>query len=368
MTTLPDYLTDQTLETVLQRMLDSLPSDLDKSEGSFIWDSLSPAAIELALAAIWAQQVLERGFVQTTFGAYLDLRAEEYGITRRPAVAAAGTVTFTGTQGTIIPAGTRVSTPSTETVPAVIFETTQEAAIGAGGSVDVSIQAIEPGISGNVVPETITLLVEPLTGISAVVNSNATSGGLDEEDDESLRARILELAHEDEGDGNKADYEIWAKEVSGVGYVLVDPLWRGPGTVRVIILDQDGNIPTPELVAATQDYLDPESQGIGLGRAPIGAKVTVEAPTEVNLTITVPDLAVESGYAVEQAKANLETAAMTYILSISPGGIVRVKDLEATIAGAAGVLDFGDILINGVRQNIELAVDEKGTLAEVIYV
>jgi uncharacterized phage protein gp47/JayE len=86
------------------------------------------------------------------------------------------------------------------------------------------------------------------------------------------------------------------------------------------------------------------------------------------LTVTVPALTAENGYGIDQAKINLEAAARNYILSISPGGIVRVKDLEATIAGAAGVLDFGDILINGVRQNIELAVDEKGTLAEVIYV
>ncbi|GAW28517.1 hypothetical protein ULO1_27410, partial [Carboxydocella sp. ULO1] len=71
---LPEYLTDQNFETILQRMLDSLPDDLDKSEGSFIYDALSPAAIELALAAIWAQEVLRRGFASTTFGQYLDLR------------------------------------------------------------------------------------------------------------------------------------------------------------------------------------------------------------------------------------------------------------------------------------------------------
>jgi len=364
---LPEYLTEQTFEAILQRMLDALPADLDKNEGNPPYDAVAPAAIELALAAIWAQEVLRRGFVQTTFGTYLDLRAEEYGIARRQAVAATGTVTFTGTPGTVIPAGTRVSTPSTEVAPAVIFKTIQKAMIGAGGSVDVSVVAIEPGASGNVAPGAITVLVEPLAGVSAVTNSAATSGGLDEEDDDSLRDRILELAHKDEGDGNKSDYEIWAKEVVGVGYVLVDPLWRGPGTVRVVILDQDGNVPTPELVAAVQNYLDPGSQGIGLGKAPIGAKVTVEAPKEVNLTITVPALAVESGYTVDQAKINLETAARAYILNISPGGTVRIKDLEAAIAGAAGVLDFGDILINGVRQNVVLAVDEKGTLAGVIY-
>lgn len=367
MAELPSFLEEQTFEAILQRMLDAVPPNLDKSEGSPIYDALSPAAIELALAAIWAQEVLRRGFTQTTFGAYLDMRADELGIVRRSAVTASGVVTFTGAPGTVIPAGTRVSTLSTEAAPAVIFKTIQEAIISPGGTVDVPIMAMEPGTSGNVAPGSINLLVESIAGVSSVTNSAATTGGLDEEDDASLRARIFEHARKDEGDGNVADYEIWAKEVSGVGYVLVEPLWRGLGTVRVVILDQDGNIPSPDLVAAVQEYLDPGGQGIGLGKAPIGAKVTVEAPKEVNLAITVPALAVESGYTVDQAKTNLEAAARAYILNISPGGTVRIKDLEAAIAGAAGVLDFGDILINGVRQNVVLAVDEKGTLAGVIY-
>jgi Uncharacterized homolog of phage Mu protein gp47 len=121
MANVPSFLEDQTYEAILQRMLDRLPSDLDKSEGSFVWDALSPAAIELALAAIWAQQVLERGFAQTTFGQYLDLRCEEHGITRRPAVKATGQVTFTGAPGTVIPAGTQVSTAGSEAAPAVFL-------------------------------------------------------------------------------------------------------------------------------------------------------------------------------------------------------------------------------------------------------
>ena len=83
--------------------------------------------------------------------------------------------------------------------------------------------------------------------------------------------------------------------------------------------------------------------------------------------ITIPSLVVESGYTAEQAKENLITAARMYLISVSPGGIIRIKDLEAAIAAAPGVLDFGDILINGLRENVKLAVDEKASLAGVIY-
>ncbi len=363
---LPKYLEGQTFEIILQRMLDRMPSELDKSEGGPIYSTQAPTALEMTLFAICAKMVLDWGFTQTTHGEYLDRKGQEMGISRRPAVSAAGILTVTGEVGAIIPTGTQVNTPSTDNAPAVFFKTAQDAVIGPNGSVDVPIEAVEPGVSGNVASGAIILLAEPVPGVTAVINKDATTGGLDEEDDEPYRNRMLEAADKDEGDGNISDYEIWTKEVPGVGYVLVDPLWHGPNTVRIVILDQGGNIPSENLVNAVQEHLDPGSRGRGEGRAPIGDKVTVQAPTEIELSITLPSLVVEGGYTAEQAKENLTTAARMHIISVSPGGILRIKELEAAIAAAPGVLDFGDILINGLRENVELAIDEKASLAGVI--
>lgn len=257
MTDLPEYLTDQTYETILQRMFDSLPSDLDKSEGGFLWDALSPAAIELALAAIWAQQVLERGFASTTFGQYLDLRCEEHGLTRRAAVKATGQVTFTGTPGTIIPAGTQVSTVSSGAAPAVFFATTSEATIGAEGTVTVDIEAMEAGASGNVAAGTITLLAQPVAGVTSVTNAAAATGGLDEEDDASLLARYLQRVRSPSAGGNKADYVNWAMEVPGVGGVSVVPVRDGPGTVSISIIDTNKEPASQSLVDTAQNYIAP---------------------------------------------------------------------------------------------------------------
>ena len=38
---------DITYEVILKRMLDRIPSTMDKREGSIIYDALAPAAIEL---------------------------------------------------------------------------------------------------------------------------------------------------------------------------------------------------------------------------------------------------------------------------------------------------------------------------------
>jgi len=367
MAELPEYLTDQTFEAILQRMLNALPPDISKAEGDYIWDALSPAAIELALAAIWVQEVLRRAFVQTTFGEYLDLRAEEYDVERRPAVAATGSVTFTGTPGTVIPAGTRVATPANENTLSVEFQTLAEVTIGDTGSATADIEALEAGASGNVASNTITLMLESISGITSVTNPEPTTGGLDEEDDESLRARILESAKKDEGDGNVSDYEIWAKEVSGVGNVLVEPLWQGEGTVRVVILDPDGRFAPQSTIDAMQEYLDPGGQGIGEGKAPVGARVTVTTAEVRLIDASILGLVPEAGYTLDQAKTNAKEALANYLKKISPSGTIRIKGAEAEIINAPGVLDMGELLLDGARDNITLEVTELADLGSVSY-
>lgn len=257
MATLPEYLTEQTFEAILQRMLDALPADLDKNEGSPPYDAVAPAAIELALAAIWAQEVLRRGFAGTTFGTYLDLRCEEHGITRRPAVKATGQVTFTGTPGTVIPAGTQVSTASSEAAPAIFFATKSDATIGAGGTVTVDIEAVAAGVSGNVAAGTITMLAQPVSGVTSVTNAAATTGGLDTEDDASLLARYFQRVRSPSAGGNKADYVNWAMEVPGVGGVSVVPVRDGPGTVSICIINTSKVPADQALVDAVQNYIAP---------------------------------------------------------------------------------------------------------------
>ncbi|GAA3410347.1 baseplate J/gp47 family protein [Paenibacillus hodogayensis] len=259
MAILPAYLKDQTEETIRQRMLDSLPSDLDKSEGSFLWDALAPASIELAQAAIWAQEVLRRGFASTTFGSYLDLRCEEHGLTRRPAVKARGQVKFTGTAGASVPAGTRVATPADRVTGAssVEFLTKASAVLDGAGTATVYIEAVEAGASGNVSSRAISLLMTPVSGVTTVTNLTVTEGGADTESDESLRSRYLQKVRSPSAGGNKADYINWALEVAGVGGVSVVPVRDGPGTVSVSIINTDGELASQSLVDQVQNYIAP---------------------------------------------------------------------------------------------------------------
>ena len=365
MAELPEYLQDQTFEAILRRMLNALPADLDKSEGSFIYDALAPVAAELAQAVIWAQEVLRRGFAQTTFGEYLDLRAAEHGLTRKPAVKATGQVTFTGTPGTIIPAGTQVSTVGSETAPAVFFVTTEDSTIGSDGTVTVNIEAVESGTSGNVAAGAISLLAQPLHGVSSVNNAMPTSGGLDEESDESLLERLLLQVKYPPGTGNKYDYERWAKEVPGVGEAKCIPLWNGPGTVKVIITDSTGAPAGAELIQQVQNYIAP-APGQGEGKAPIGASVTVEAPGVVTVDINVT-LFYQPGYDPVAVKANLETALASYINGLGIGETVRYAAIGKIIFETKGVSDYSGLLINGGTGNIVVPENGKAVLGTVTY-
>ncbi|MDD3927177.1 MAG: baseplate J/gp47 family protein [bacterium] len=259
MAAIPDYLTEQTDEAILQRMLGTLPSDLDKAEGSFIFDALSPASIELSLAAVWAQEVLSRSFAATTFGDYLDLRCEEHGVSRRAAVKATGTVTFTGTAATVIPAGTYVATQADAVAGAssIEFVTTEEVTISGAGTGNVLVEAVDGGLIGNVAAGAISLMMAPVPGISAVTNAAALSGGLDEEDDASLLARYYLRVRYPSAGGNRADYVNWALEVPGVGGVSVVPVRDGAGTVSVAIIDGDKLPADQALVDDVQDYIAP---------------------------------------------------------------------------------------------------------------
>lgn len=144
--------------------------------------------VAFTMAVIWqlAEYVYYGAYKDTAEGYQLDGVCQYIGITRKPASYATGTVTFTGTVGTVIPLQFLVSTGTYQ------FWTQQIATIPSGGTVDVPIRALELGNTSNVLASTITTIVNPLTGVTSVTNALGTTGGADVETDEALRARYDE--------------------------------------------------------------------------------------------------------------------------------------------------------------------------------
>lgn len=280
--TLPAYL-DSTLDSdsILQTMLSQVPSDIDTSQGGFMWDALSPAAIQMALGAWMAQQVLQAGFAQTTFGQYLDMKLAEAGLTRNQAVAATGQLNITGVPGEPVPSGTRFSTVGTTAVPAIFFDTTEDVVLDADGTATVGIVAELAGESGNVPAGSITLLGQQLDGVTSVTNPSPTENGADEESDADALARYLQARQNPSAGGNKADYQKWAMEVDGVGGASVVPVRDGPGTVSIAIIDTNKLPADQTLIDAVQNYIAPPwiDTIYGKDMTLSGAGVSIDATT-----------------------------------------------------------------------------------------
>jgi len=362
-----DY--NQILSDMLADLLSKGTRLTDVNPGSIARTLCEVCALRLDECYYLAEQLLNMFFLKALTGDLLVQRVSDL-ITRNLGAKSTGAITASRSTpapfSQLVPTGTvfHVKSGTVEVV------STADATLNQGdNSISIPVKAVAVGKDGNL--QTGTVLQQVGVAVSLIetvtVVAPGLSGGIDNESDDALRSRYLSILQSQRGQGNISDYCKWIDEYGGIGFVLVDPLWQGPGTVQVVILDQDGNIPTPDVIASLQEYLDPGSQGLGLGKAPVGAKVTVQAPSVVNLVLTIPGLVVESGYTPEQVKTNLATAAKAHALSVSPGGVLRLKDLEAAISNAAGVLDFGDVLVNGSRQNIELAADQKAALAEVVY-
>lgn len=156
---------------------------------------LSAAATELFSVYSYADYIFKQAFVQTATGKYLDYHAELRGIRRKKAGKAQGTLNFYLAEpleeDAVIPAGT-ICSPAGR--PFIQFETIENAVIPAGeGSVLVKAQAVDTGERFNALQDEVNVIVNPPKYISGVTNDDAFEGGADDETDECLRERLLDI-------------------------------------------------------------------------------------------------------------------------------------------------------------------------------
>ncbi|WP_234399688.1 baseplate J/gp47 family protein [Paenibacillus popilliae] len=138
------------------------------------------------LARLWqdTEDVYNSAYVNTAEGTALDRLGPYVGISRIGEQYAVGSVVLTGTAGYIVPAGFRIAAGDR------YFETDSDAAIGANGTVQVPITAVDPGQAGNVAAGTIIDIVNPNADVMAVTNPASMRGGREKETDIEFRERF----------------------------------------------------------------------------------------------------------------------------------------------------------------------------------
>ena len=203
---------DMTYENILNDMLSRVPNDVDKREGSIIYDALAPAAFKLAEMYFQLQHFVDLLFADTAVEDFLSRRTAELGIVRRPATKAIRKIATDGP----VDIGTRWGLEDTTYIITEKMSDTEYKA-----------ECEQPGSIGNIYSGPLDN-IDNISGVTAEL-TDILIPGEDEEIDESLRQRYFESLVSQAYGGNIVDYEQKVTALPGVGGVKVEPVWNGGG-------------------------------------------------------------------------------------------------------------------------------------------
>lgn len=385
----PAFLQGQSADEIHRRMMNALPADIDKGEAQIPWDFTRPAALEKAeFVEFELNETIKLMFPQWAYDEWLDLHAGLQGIDRRSANKAAGYVTVHAIAGTQIPAGFIFATPASQT-PSILFEVPEDITVTGTPdekglvAVNIPIQAVEGGKSGNVPADSIKLMVKPLSGISYVTNPEPISGGTPEESDDELRERVLDVARRGISFvGCDADYIRWAKEVPAVGQVIVQAEWNDPnlptefhyvedgvekcaGAVRLIIVDGNGKPANQQILDAVYEHIVSPNDRIAR-LAPIGAHVTVAAPEPVKINVSALVLLNKDDDPAAVKRRFIDNL-NAYWVTAAAEGSVKYVSVGARLEETKGIANYSaaSLTINGGKDDVPIAVGEFPVVGEV---
>lgn len=295
----------------------------------------------------YIEYLADQLFATTAELDYLNRIGLMFGVTRKAAVFAEGTIAFDGDDTTLIPEGTRVIRQD-----GIEYETTADGTI-TGGVVVVAGIAVEAGTGGNSTAGDTVELIEPIVGVDALNIQTHFQGGDDEETDDEYRARILLRLQTPPAGGTAADFERWAREVSGVDNAWTFAAFPGPGQVTVVFTGSAS-------VSTVEDYLTE--------RMPVTTDLTVQEATELNVDFTI---SLSPNSAAVQAAV---TANLTQLFDevAEPGEDILISQVRNAIS-TSGVDDYtiDVITVDGsprqVDSDIQFTDFEYGILDDLTY-
>ena len=302
----------------LAQSLAAMIADYEQRAGKV----LQPAHIERLLINTFAyrehllrQQVNEayrQQHPRFATGLMLDLCGDDVSTPRLQAQPALTTLRFTavlsGSEQIAVPKGTQVNAGQTS------FVTTEAALLTAAqSSAEVAAECTETGTVGN--GWSVGQINSPAERLHptievTVANTTVSAGGVEIEDDEAYRERVLLAPESFSVAGPVGAYQYWARQASPAVvdvHVANDTDGSGQpigGRVAVTVLAKDG-LPNAELIGKIQAALSAEK------RRPLCDTVVVKAPTAVNYTLDA-ELTLFTGTDARTAKAAVEQAWAVY--------------------------------------------------------
>lgn len=342
---------DITFDIIMKRMLSRISADVDKREGSIIYDALAPAAVELQLAYLEMQAFLNEVFADTASREYLIRRASERGLTPEEATCAILKAEFTPTDIDVL--NQRFNCGE---LNYTVIELISDGVF--------KVQCETEGVIGNTNFGTL-VPIEYIAGLQSAKLTELIIPGEDEEDTEVFRQRYMNSLQSKAFGGNVADYKEKVLALDGVGGVKVYRAedWNGAGTVRLVIQSSNYGIPTATFISELQDIIDPDEGG-GTGLAPIGHQVTVESVTPVGVGV-VAHLTFDEGVEYTDISEAINTKLKEYYAELNENWqnvdniVVSLTQVVIRLLEVEGVadVDISSVTINDKNENSKLGRD-----------
>lgn len=359
---------NQTENIILNRMLEKVPNDIDKREGSIIYDASMPAAIEFMLLYATIDYFIKNTFGDTAEREFLILRAKERGLAPYPA-------TYAIVKGECTPNNINISVGTRFSYDDVNYVVSENLGEGQYLLKCETIGIIGNKPSGKLVP------IDYVKGLEFAKLLEVTIPGEEEESTEDFRARYLASFENKAYGGNIYDYQEKVNAIEGVGGVKVYPVWNGGGTVKIVFCTSEFKPPSNEFIKQIQTKIDPEqNHGEGVGIAPIGHTVTVEGAVNSRIKINL-NITFNSG-TFDDHKQKIEKAIDDYFLELNSkwqntqivttdkyennGIIVRISQIETRILDLDEVVDIEHTKLNDLEKNLQLKSNELAIRGEIL--
>lgn len=348
---------EYTYEYILNKMLNSISDEIDKREGSVIYNAIAPAAMELSEMYKKLNIAINEVFIDTADGTFLDNLVKQFGVVRNEATCAIKKGLFYDNNGQLmdVEIGKRFS------INSIIYSVYEKIENGIFQMKCETAGEIGNGQSGNLLP------IDYIDGLAVAQLTDILIPGTEEETDEKLRNRFYENVNSIAFGGNIADYKEKIKGIEGVGAVKVIPCWNGGGTVKLIILDNSYNSPSDVLLQKVQEAVGHEGDGI----APIGHTVTTVSTENKNIIVSTT-IILEDGFELSVVKTSIEKAINDYFIEVkknwenSTSLTIRIAHIESRMLDINGVIDIANTTINGYTGNLVLTNEEIPLLSEVV--
>lgn len=341
---------NMTYDFILTRLMDRVTSNypnLDTREGSMIHNALAPAAMELAIAYVEMNNIRNESFVETASREAIYLKCREIGIDTNIFEASYGV--FKGAFNVAVDIGSRWN------YDLYNYEVIEFIGVNAESTYEYKLVCETSGTAPNGVFGTLTPINYLPSGLTHAELTECIVEGENETSDDDIRQIYFETINSFDRDGNADQYKTWCNSYTGIGNSKVIPLWNGANTVKVSILSVSNRAASNELIAEFQEYLDPNSEGMGNGVAPIGAFVTVTTATEKPIAISA-NVKLKVG---TSDTSEINTTLTKYFAEIAyDRTYLSYMNVGAVILGLNCVESISNLTINGSTSDIELGVEE----------